>query len=75
MIVTDDETLAQKCISLKNHCFRYEKRFVHKELGWNFRMRNLQAAVGLAHAGMARRSYRTGPGPVSKRCPQERAGE
>ena len=48
MIVTDDETLAVRCRSLKNLCFKPEKRFVHDELGWNFRMTNLQAAVGLA---------------------------
>ena len=48
MIVTDDETLAERCRSLRNLCFKPEKRFVHDELGWNFRMTNLQAAVGLA---------------------------
>jgi len=48
MIVTDDEVLAERCRSLRNLCFQPEKRFVHRELGWNFRMTNLQAAVGLA---------------------------
>ncbi len=48
MIVTDDEALAERCRSLRNLCFKPEKRFVHDELGWNFRMTNLQAAVGLA---------------------------
>jgi perosamine synthetase len=48
MIVTDDEALAARCRSLRNLCFQPEKRFVHEELGWNFRMTNLQAAVGLA---------------------------
>jgi len=48
MIVTDDETLAERCRSLRNLCFKPEKRFVHDELGWNFRMTNIQAAVGLA---------------------------
>jgi perosamine synthetase len=48
MIVTDDETLAERCRSLRNLCFKPEKRFVHDEMGWNFRMTNLQAAVGLA---------------------------
>ena len=48
MIVTDDAILAEKCRSLRNLCFNPKKRFVHDELGWNFRMSNLQAAVGLA---------------------------
>ena len=48
MIVTDDEELAQRCRSLRNLCFQSERRFVHEELGWNMRMSNLQAALGLA---------------------------
>lgn len=48
MLVTDDDTVAEHCRSLRNLCFRPEKRFVHDELGWNFRMTNLQAAIGLA---------------------------
>jgi perosamine synthetase len=48
MIVTDDEALAHKCRSLRNLCFQPEKRFVHNDLGWNMRITNLQAALGLA---------------------------
>jgi len=48
MIVTDDEKLAERCRSLRNLCFLPYKRFVHEELGWNFRMTNIQAALGLA---------------------------
>jgi len=48
MVLTDDENLAERCRSLRNLCFQPQKRFVHKALGWNFRMSNLQAAVGLA---------------------------
>jgi len=48
MIVTDDECIAERCRSLRNLCFQDGQRFVHEELGWNFRMTNLQAAVGLA---------------------------
>jgi len=48
MIVTDDSALAEKCRSLRNLCFKPEQRFVHDELGWNFRMTNLQAALGVA---------------------------
>jgi perosamine synthetase len=48
MVVTDDEILAERCRSLRNLCFQARKRFVHEELGWNMRMTNLQAALGLA---------------------------
>ena len=48
MIVTDDPILAGKCRSLRNLCFKPDQRFVHDELGWNFRMTNLQAALGVA---------------------------
>jgi perosamine synthetase len=50
MVVTDDDALAKRCRSLRNLAFEPlpARRFVHEELGWNFRMTNLQAAVGLA---------------------------
>lgn len=48
MIVTDDPVLAGRCRSLRNLCFKPERRFVHDELGWNFRMSNVQAALGVA---------------------------
>jgi len=47
MILTDDDELAERCRSLRNLCFQ-KRRFIHEELGWNFRMSNLQAAVGVA---------------------------
>ena len=48
MILTNDDELAEKMRSLRNLCFKPERRFVHDELGWNFRMTNLQAALGVA---------------------------
>ena len=48
MLVTNDEQLADDCRSLRNLCFKPKKRFVHERLGWNYRMTNLQAALGLA---------------------------
>lgn len=48
IIVTDDERLAERSRSLRNLCFQPGRRFVHEELGWNLRMSNLQAAVGVA---------------------------
>lgn len=49
MIVTDSAEVADRCRSLRNLCFvEGGRRFVHEELGWNFRMSNLQAALGCA---------------------------
>jgi perosamine synthetase len=48
MILTDDDELAEICRSLRNLCFQGNKRFVHERLGWNFRMTNMQAALGVA---------------------------
>ncbi len=48
MILTDDVKVAQKCRELRNLSFIPPRRFIHEELGWNFRMTNLQAALGVA---------------------------
>ena len=48
MVLTDSDTLAERCRSIRNLCFIPQKRFVHEKLGWNFRMTNLQAALGIA---------------------------
>lgn len=48
MIVTDCGDLATKCTGLRNLCFIPERRFVHEQLGWNMRMTNMQAALGVA---------------------------
>lgn len=58
MIVTDDEEIAEHCRSLRNLCFTEGKRFVHEELGFNFRMTNLQAALGLAQFEMLKESVK-----------------
>jgi perosamine synthetase len=48
MVLTNDAGYAEKARSLRNLCFRPERRFYHTELGYNFRLTNLQAALGLA---------------------------
>lgn len=48
MVLTDDPSIAEKLRSLRDLCHSPERRFKHYELGWNMRMSNLQAAVGLA---------------------------
>jgi perosamine synthetase len=48
MVLTDDPKLAEKARSLRNLCFQPNRRFHHEELGFNFRLTNLQAALGVA---------------------------
>ena len=49
MLVCDDLQLSERCKKLRNLAFEPNgRRFVHNELGWNYRMTNLQAAIGLA---------------------------
>ncbi len=48
MVLTNDPKIAERARSLRNLCFRPERRFYHTELGYNFRLTNLQAAIGLA---------------------------
>ena len=47
MILTNDVKIYEKCKSLRNLCFgEGNKRFNHDDIGWNYRMTNLQAALG-----------------------------
>jgi dTDP-4-amino-4,6-dideoxygalactose transaminase len=46
MITTDDEALAEKCRAIRQHGMR--RRYHHDELGYNFRMTDVHAAIGLA---------------------------
>jgi perosamine synthetase len=45
MITTDDEEVAERARLIRNH--GSPKRYVHESLGFNFRMTDLQAAIGL----------------------------
>jgi perosamine synthetase len=48
MLTTDDAALAARCRTLRDHAMRPERRYYHDEVGFNYRMTNLQAAVGAA---------------------------
>lgn len=48
MVLTDSKALAERMRAIRNLFFSEKKRYVHEELGYNFRMTNLQAAVGCA---------------------------
>lgn len=48
MITTNDEKIYNKMRHLRDHAMSKEKRYWHTELGFNYRMTNLQAALGVA---------------------------
>ncbi|HXC56345.1 MAG TPA: DegT/DnrJ/EryC1/StrS family aminotransferase [Rhizomicrobium sp.] len=48
MITTDNKEYADRVRSLRNQCFLPEQRFLHRELGYNYRLTNVQAAMGVA---------------------------
>ena len=47
MVVTNDESFAERVRSYRNMAFRPERRFLHTEVGYNYRLTNVQAAIGL----------------------------
>ncbi|BCS96482.1 aminotransferase DegT [Desulfoluna limicola] len=48
MITTNNENLYIKMRHLRDHAMSKEKRYWHTEVGFNYRMTNLQAALGVA---------------------------
>ena len=48
MIVTNDDSFADRMRLLKNQGMRNEKRYWHPVVGYNYRMTNVAAAIGLA---------------------------
>jgi perosamine synthetase len=48
MLITDDEALAARCRLLRDHGMPPERRYWHDEVGFNYRLTNMQAAVGVA---------------------------
>lgn len=64
MVLCDSNALAERCKSLRNLCFEPARRFWHNDLGWNYRMTALQAALGIPQvrrlADLARRKRALG---------------
>jgi perosamine synthetase len=47
MIVTNDPKLAERMRFLKDHAMDHDRRYYHPEIGFNYRMTNVQAAIGM----------------------------
>ena len=48
MVVSNNKILAERVRSLRNLSFRSDRRFFHTELGYNYRLTNMQAALGVS---------------------------
>ncbi|HDI12971.1 MAG: aminotransferase DegT [Hadesarchaea archaeon] len=58
MVVTNDEKIAEMCRLLRDQAFE-PKRFLHRYIGFNYRMTNLQAAIGVAQMELIDKSVET----------------
>lgn len=47
MVLVRTPELAERARGLRNLCFQKQQRFLHRELGFNARLTNLQAALGV----------------------------
>lgn len=48
MLVTDNRSVAEKARMLRDHGMSQKKKYWHPRIGFNYRMTNLQAALGVA---------------------------
>ncbi len=48
MVTTNNRDIARLAWNLRDHAFSSERHFWHRYIGYNYRMTNLQGAVGLA---------------------------
>lgn len=47
MVVTDDLNIYTEAVNMKNLYFDSREKYIHSDIGYNFRMTNIQAALGL----------------------------
>ena len=53
MVVTNDQKLAERATFLRDHAMDPRRRYYHPEIGFNYRMTNIQAAIGCAQLEQA----------------------
>jgi perosamine synthetase len=59
MITTNDDQFAQRCRFLRDHAMDPKRRYWHTEPGFNYRLTNIQAALGCAQLSRADELLRT----------------
>jgi perosamine synthetase len=52
-VVTNDPALAERAAFLRDHAMDPHRRYYHPEIGFNYRMTNIQAAIGCAQLEQA----------------------
>ena len=57
MVLCNNKNIYERCLKIRNLFFK-EPRFVHEEIGSNFRMTNMQAAIGLAQLERIKKSIK-----------------
>jgi perosamine synthetase len=53
MLVTNEPALAERAAFLRDHAMDPKRRYYHPEVGFNYRMTNIQAAIGCAQLEQA----------------------
>ena len=59
MITTNNKKLYEKSSSLRNLSFGKKDRFNHDDIGWNYRMTNIQASLGISQLKRINQIVRT----------------
>jgi len=47
-VLTNNKEIAERCKMLRDHGMSPNKKYLHLDLGYNYRMTNMQAAIGLS---------------------------
>jgi perosamine synthetase len=48
MLITDNDAIAEKARLLRDHAMSTKRKYWHSQIGYNYRMTNMQAALGVA---------------------------
>ena len=76
MVTTNDAAIAARARELRDHAFSAERHFWHRSVAFNYRMSNLQAAVGVAQTErldeLVARAPRASPRATAKGSPGSR---
>ena len=48
MVLTDDSKIYESLLQMRNLNFTDRKKYIHSDIGFNFRMNDMQAALGLS---------------------------
>jgi perosamine synthetase len=59
MVLTNNSDVAEKARSMKNLSFDRERTFTHSDISFNYRMTNIQAAIGLAQLSRIEKTIET----------------